>query len=147
MLKGYSERRFRKKFPNLKQVINESELDFHMRAQVPLRYGENQVYLKAEDGRRTVITDFNVDGEHQYGLKIVYNYPYIIEKIKTQFLMTIIAVIFIAIAMQILITPYFKYIYLVNFVVTIFAYMFIIEYYIGKLGISAYKIDVVQSKK
>lgn len=147
MFKNYSENRFNKKFPNLKQVINENPIDFKMTGQVPLRYGPNQVYLLDVDERRTVYTEFTVDNDHTYGLKIVYNYPYIIEKIRKPFLTTIITTMIIAIIIQLILTPYFKYIFIVTFFATLLVYYYAIEHYVSTLGISAYKVDVVMKKK
>ncbi len=147
MLKNYGEKRFKKKFPNLKQVINNQVVNFDMYGQVPLKYGENNVYLQDENGKRTVYTDFVVDSEHKYGLKIVYNYPYIISKIKTQFLLTMFTALVLTVVFQILFTQYFAYTYLVSFVATLIIYFWSVDHYIGNLGISAYKIEVVSSKK
>ncbi len=147
MFKKYSENRFKKKFPGLKQVINNQVVNFDMYGQVPLKYGTNTVYLEDADNKRTVYTDFTVDSEHKYGLKIVYNYPYIITKIKTQFLITMLVMLFLTILFQVLFTQYFAYTYIISFVATLVVYFWSVDYYIGNLGISAYKIEVVSSKK
>lgn len=147
MFKKYSENRFRRKFPNLKQVINDQPIDFDMYGQVPLRFGPNQVYMLAEDGRRTVYTEFTVDSQYNYGLKIVYNYPYIIEKIRKPFIITIFVTMLLAIMIQIILTPYIHYVFFFTFLGSLMVYYFSMEYFINKLGISAYKIEVVKQHK
>lgn len=144
---GYGEKRFKKKFPNLKQVINDHEVGFEMYGQVPLRFGQNEVYLKNEDGSRTVLTDFVVDENHKYAMKIIYNYPYIIEEIKVRFLFSMIFIIGVCVGLTVAFAPYFKYMFLVGPLLAAIGYGLTIEVLVSKLGIRAYKVEVTQTPK
>ncbi len=147
MFKKYSENKFKKRFPELKQVINEQPIDFDLYGQVPLRYGHNQVYLLAKDGRRTVYTDFDVKNDYKYGLKIVYNYPYVIEKIKKQFIVLFVATIIGSVVLEALLIQYIPFVFVITLIASIFIYYFAVEHFINQLGICAYKIEVVSSKR
>ncbi len=147
MFNKYSENKFKKKFPGLMQVINEQPIAFDLYGQVPLRFGPNQVYLLANDGKRTVYTDFTVEDGYQYGLKIVYNYPYVIEKIKRNFIIMVIVTMIGAFLLEALFMAVFPYIFIVAFVLSLIIYYFSVEYFISRLGISAYKIEVVRNKR
>ncbi len=147
MFKNFAEKRFKKKFPDLKQVINEQEIAFDLYGQVPLKFGENSVYLKDKDGKRTVYTYFTVENGYGYGLRIVYNYPYIVEKIKTQFIITIILLTILVVLIEIFLSTYIWLSFFIALVLNISGYFWAINHYISKLGISAYKVEVVSQKK
>lgn len=140
------ESRFNKRFPDLKQVINEREVDFNMHGQIPLRYGENNIYLKATDRngevRRSVYTTFNVEGGKRYGLKLVYNYEYILNELKMPYLKLLLALII----GQIIIVFGFQdlsiFYWLAQFVL-IGAYLYMSKWVFESIGISAYKLEVM----
>ncbi len=147
MFNKYSENKFKKKFPGLMQVINEQPIAFDLYGQVPLRFGPNQVYLLANDGKRTVYTDFTVEDGYKYGLKIVYNYPYVIDKIKRKFIIMFLATMLGSFLLEVLFITVFPYIFLVTLGLSLIIYYFSVEYFINQLGISAYKIEVVSNKR
>ncbi|WOO89950.1 hypothetical protein R2F61_04445 [Mollicutes bacterium LVI A0078] len=147
MFKNFAEKRFKKKFPGLKQVINEYEIDFDLYGQVPLKFGENSVYLKDKDEKRTVYTYFNVEDGFSYGLRIVYNYPYIVEKIKTQFIITIVLLTILVLLIEVFLASYIWFSFFIALALNISGYFWAINHYISKLGISAYKVEVVSQKK
>lgn len=147
MFKNFAEKRFKKKFPDLKQVINDYEIDFDLYGQVPLKFGENNVYLKDKDGKRTVYTYFTVENGYGYGLRIVYNYPYIVEKIKKQFIITIVLLTLLVLLIEVFLTDYIWFNLFIAFALNISGYFWAINHYISKLGICAYKVEVVTKKK
>lgn len=146
MLEKYSGKRFKKQFPNLKQVINDREIDFDMSGQVPLRLGTNEVYLKDRNNRRTTLTVFNVNPANKYAFKIEYNVPYIVSKIKYQFIVVFALTILISLAMQIVVSASIILSLLVSVITMLVLYYIFMNRLVTGLGISAYKIEVIETK-
>lgn len=147
MFKKYSEKRFNKRFPNLKQVVNEMEIDFGSNQGVPLRMGQNSIYLKDTDGTKTIYTEFNVDTNHNYSLRIEYYYPYLVNKIKVPFILMIIASLALQVMINVLFIDYFPYTPIVSLLASLVFYYLAVEYMVGKLGISIYRVVVLETKK
>lgn len=146
MFKNYGENRFRKQFPNLKQVINEVEVDFDMYAQVPLKIGENSVYLKDQDGKKSVYTTFEVDNYHKYGLRIEMNYPYVMQKIKVQLITILIVGMVVSLLVQLAFVNAGLWALFLSFLVLVAIYIGAVSRLVKKLGISAYKVEVSSEK-
>lgn len=144
MFKNSEEKRFKKRFPNLKQVINDVEVDFDMGQQVPLQEGENFVYLKEPDGTRSVYTIFNVDNRHTYALQIQINQMVIVEKLKVPVILAFICGMLLSFIIQMLITISIISNILISFFIMIAMYYLAVRKSVDELGISAYKIVVVE---
>lgn len=146
----YSERRFKRQFPGIKQVVNDREYPFAQNVNIPLKYGENTVYLKAEEEntRRSVYTTFIVDSYHNYGFQLVYNYKYIAEKLRGKYLKSIILVLVLQGIIIFLLnsTPLSQLNPLIHTLIVFVLGIGMIYYLqtkaIASLGISAYKIEV-----
>lgn len=145
MFKNYGERRFKKQFPNLKQVINDVEVDFEMYGQVPLRNGENSVFLLEPNGKKTTFTTFEVDIYHKYGLRVELNYPYVVNKIKLPLMLSIIAGIIASIFIQVVLSGLGIWSLLISFIVILGIYYLAADKLVKDLGISAYKVVVVKT--
>lgn len=147
MLSEFSKRRFHSRFPDLKQVINDQEIDFKIESQVPLRYGPNEVYLKSRDNRRTVLTQFSVEDHFNYTLKIAYNYDYVVEKIVKKLIVSIIIGIIGSVLIRLFLVDRIPYVNIINVALLFSLYCYTINYNIWKLGITAYKIEVIKTPK
>lgn len=145
MFKDYGEKKFKKQFPNLKQVINEVEVDFEMYGQVPLRNGENSVYLLEPNGKKTVFTTFDVDMYHKYGLRVELNYSYVIEKIKTPLIISMIVGVIASIIIQFLLTGLGLWALVLSLLALFVIYYLAVNKLVKNLGISAYKVVVVKT--
>lgn len=150
LLGNYSERKFKNKFPDLKQVVNNREYDFGSSVNVPLNQGENTVFLQegSAGGRRSVYTTFFVDMNHNYGFRLVYNYLYISEKVSRKYLVYLLLVIALQVVLMFLISisPLADMNYFLKTII-LFIFGFTLVYQLSNkaihdLGISAYKIEV-----
>ncbi len=145
MFKNYGEKKFKKQFPELKQVINDVPVDFEMYGQVPLQNGENSVYLLEPNGKKSTYTMFDVDVYHKYGLRIELNYPYVIKKIQKQLIIAIIFGVIISLLVQVLLSGLGIWALLISFLVLVAIYYFTANKLVADLGISAYKVVVVKT--
>ncbi len=140
-----NEQKFLKKYPNLKQVINDQHIDFQMYGQVPLQYGENEVYLFDPIGeKKTVLTQFYVDPTKRYALKIEFNQQYIISRLRTKILSTTIVFSIISFVIGIVFIHNIVA-WLISVIAIIGIYFILINSYVKELGISAYKVNVIES--
>lgn len=146
MFKNYGEKKFKKQFPQLKQVINGNEVDFDMYGQVPLKMGENSVYLKDQEGKNSVHTYFEVDPYHKYGLKIEMNYAYVMTKIKTQLILVLVIGFIASMLIQIVLASLGWLSLVISFAFILAVYLLGVNRLVAKLGISAYKVEVVSNK-
>lgn len=143
MFRNYGEKRFKKQFPNLKQVINGTEVAFEMYGQVPLRMGSNSVYLLEPNGKKTTYTEFEVDAYHKYGLRVELNYQYIVSKFKFPIIMSIVAGMLAALIVQIILSGLGFLAYILSLLLLFAIYYFTVNRLVRSLGISAYKVVVV----
>lgn len=143
MLNNRGEKKFKKQFPDLKQVINGKEIEFEMYGQVPLRTGVNSVYLQEPSGRKTTYTEFEVDNMHKYGLRVELNYAYIMEKLKSKILKSIIAAIIVAVAILIFLNSLGFIAVIISILALFIIYSVSVNKLVKGLGISAYRVVVV----
>lgn len=143
MLKDRGEKKFKKQFPALKQVINGNEIEFEMSGQVPLQNGLNSIYLLEPNGRKTTYTEFEVDNMHKYGLRVELNINYIMDKLKKKIIMSIIIGIAASLMLQIALRQLGLVSLLISVITLITIYSLTVNKLIKGLGISAYKVVVV----
>lgn len=143
MLKQRGERKFKKQFPELKQVVNGREIDFEMSGQVPLQMGINSVYLQEANGRKTTYTEFEVDARHRYGLRVELNYVYIMDKLKKAFIISIIIGVIASLIVQTALNQLGWISIPISFLVLFTIYSVSVSKLVKGLGISAYRVVVV----
>lgn len=143
MFKNRGEKKFKKQFPALKQVVNGREIEFELAGQIPLQHGLNSVYLLEPNGRRTTFTEFEVDNMHQYGLRVELNYGYIMDKLKPKIIMSIVAGIIISLLLQVALSSLGVVSILISLVTLVVIYSVSVTKLVKGLGISAYKVVVV----
>ncbi len=143
MFDKWAKSHFQKRYPNLKQVVNGVEFDIG--AQVPLRAGQNDIYLKQilADGseKRSTLSSFNVIPAHQYNIKLVYNYKYIANELRVKYLSLFAIFLGLQFAVVIVFT---------NFILTLCSQLLLLVLYVyyskhlfESLGISAFKLEVI----
>ncbi len=136
-------KKFEKKFPNLKQVINNQEYNFSLHAKIPLSIGKNTIYLLNDNGDRTVYTVFDVVPMHSYSIRVEHNYEYITVRLKSEIVINMIVGMIVSMLFQLTTSNFIGlWSLLLSFVVLIIFNYFTTIRLIDKLGIKAYKLTI-----